>query len=135
MIQRFEVATFFDCTKTGVQNHRRSKNLSNEDWHFRRNQQRNFETIIQCIGLRCQPMNISVPVTLGNNEGQLYWTFSFESDKQDIFLSDDDPVGILKQDCNHVPMIVGLGESERELFFTPYLITLGNTPNTYFQQV
>ena len=135
MIQRFEVATFFDCTSTGVQNHRKKHGLSDEDWHYQRNQQRNFETLIQCISLRCQPMNISGPYTFSNNEGQLYWTFNFESDKQDIFLLDGDPVGILKQDCNHVPMIVGLGESERELFFTPYLITLGKTPNTYFQQV
>ena len=80
-------------------------------------------------------MNISGPYIHSNNEGQLYWTLSFESDKQDIFLSNDDPVGVLKQDCNHVPMIVGLGESERELFFTPYMITLGATPNTFFQSV
>lgn len=135
MIQRFEVATFFDCTETGVQNHRRSSDMPNDEWQYKRNQQRNFETLIQCISLRCQPMNIKGPYVFGNDDGQLYWTFSFETDKQDIFLLDRDPVGILKQDCNQVPMIVGLGESERELFFTPYLLTLGNSPNTHFQQM
>ena len=135
MNQRFEVATFFDCTATGVQNHRKKYGINDENWHYQRNQQRNFETILQCIGMRCQPMNISGPTVLQNSEGQLFWSFTFESDKQDIFLLNGDPVGILKQDCNHVPMIVGLGESERELFFTPYMITLSTTPNTFFQQV
>jgi hypothetical protein len=135
MNQRFEVATFFDCTATGVQNHKRSKNLSDQEWYFQRNQQRNFETILQCISLRCQPLNINGPYVLSNNESQLYWTFTFESDKQDIFLLHNDPVGLLKQDCHQVPMIVGLSESERELFFTPYLITQGSTPNTFFQQL
>lgn len=134
MIQRFEVATLFDCTETGMQNHRKNHELSNEEWQFKRNQQRNFDTLIQCISMRCQPMNIYGPVTFTNDE-QTYWTFSFESDKQDIFLLDDDPVGILKQDCHNVPMIIGLTESEKELFFTPYLITLGDKPNTYFQRV
>lgn len=135
MTQRYEVVTFFDCTETGVHNHRRSVNLSHENWHYKRNQQRNFETLIQCISLRCQPMNIKGPHTFSNDDGQLYWNFSFETDKQDIFLLDNDPVGILKQDCNQVPMIVGLNESEKELFFTPYIITLGNSPNTHFQQL
>ena len=134
MIQRFEVVTLFDCTNTGVQNHRRG-DLPEDEWKFKRNQQRNFETLIQCISMRCQPMNINGPYTSTNDEGQLFWTFSFESDKQDIFLLDEDPVGILKQDCNHVPMIIGLNESEKELFFTPYLVTLGKTANTIFQQV
>ena len=134
-MQSFEVLTFFDCTATGVQNHRRSKNLSDEDWHYKRNQQRNFETIIQCLSLRCQPMNINGPYVFSNNDGQLYWKLKFETDKQDIFLKDNNPVGILELDCNHVPMIVGLDESERELFFTPYMITKGSSQNTFFQQM
>ena len=134
-MQSFEVTTFFDCTATGVQNHRRSENLSNEDWNYKRNQQRNFETIIQCLSLRCQPMNINGPYVFKNNDGQLYWKLKFETDKQDIFLKDNNPVGILELDCNHVPMIVGLDESERELFFTPYLITQGAAPNIFFQRL
>ena len=134
MMQRFDVATFFDCTETGVHSHRRSVNMAYDDWHFKRNQQRNFETIIQCISLRCQPMNITGPFVFSNNDGQLYWNFKFETDKQDIFLKENNPVGILELDCNHVPMIVGLGESEKELFFTPYMITIGTSQNTFFRQ-
>lgn len=135
MIQRYEILTFFDCTTTGVQNHRRSSAISHEEWHLKRNQQRNYETIIQCISLRCQPLNINGAHISSNADNQLYWTIQFETDKEDIFLINGDPVGILKQDCEHVPMIVGLEESERELFFTPYMITQGSSVNTFFQQM
>lgn len=135
MIQRYEVSTLFDCTATGIQNHRRNTGMSNEEWHFKRNQQRNFETIIQCISLRCQPMNIKGPYVFSNDNAQLYWQFSFETDKEDIFRKDNNPVELLEVDCNLVPMIIGLGESEKELFFTPYMITQGKTANTIFAQV
>ena len=134
-MQRFEVMTFFDCTETGVVNHKKPSDMMPEDWHFRRNQQRNWETLLQCISLRCQPLNIQGPYVFTNNEGQLYWVFSFETDKPDIFNLKGDRTGILKQDCDRVPMIVGLTESERELFFTPYMITTGSSRNTYFEQV
>jgi len=135
MVHRYQVVTFFDCTKTGIQNHRRSASLTVSDWQYLRNQQRNYETIIQCLSLRCQPLNIAGPYIYTNNDNQLYWSIQFETDKEDIFRLKDDPIGVLKQDCQHVPMIVGLGESERELFFTPYMITHGSSTNTFFQQV
>jgi hypothetical protein len=134
-MQRYEVSTLFDCTATGIQNHRKLHNMDSEEWHFKRNQQRNFETILQCISLRCQPMNINGPYNFSNNEGQLYWQFSFETDKQDIFRKENNPVGLLEEDCYLVPMITGLNESEKELFFTPYMITQGKTANTIFTQV
>ena len=134
MIQRFEVKTFFDCTATGVQNHRRQNDMPHDEWRFRRNQQRNFETILQCISLRCQPLNISDPFVFSESDGKLCWNFSFETEKQDIFLLENDPVGILKNDCNQVPMIVGLEETVKDLFFTPYMITLGKHVNTVFVQ-
>ena len=132
MLQRFEVHTFFDCTATGVTNNRGRNDRDSDTWHYQRNQQRNWETVLQCISLRCQPLNIQGPYMFTNRENQIFWSFLFETDRADIFLKDDDPVAVLKEDCDGVPMIVGLGESERELFFTPYMITKGNTPNTYF---
>jgi len=135
MIQRYEVKTLFDCTATGVQNHRRASGMEHDEWHFKRNQQRNFETIVQCISLRCQPLNISGPYKYSNDNGQLYWQFGFETDKEDIFRKGINPVELLEEDCNHVPMIIGLSESEKDLFFTPYMITQGKTANTIFAQV
>ena len=135
MIQRIQVSTIFDCTVTNVKNYRRG-NLSDEEWNFQRNQQRNYETLIQCLSLRCQPLNINGPYVFSSEDnGDLYWTLTFETDKTDIFRQGDDSLALVKQDCNHVPMIVGLTESNKELFFTPYLITVGKSTNTFFSLV
>lgn len=130
-MQKISVATMFDCTNSGVRSYRRG-DLNDEDWNFKRNQQRNWETVLQCVSLRCQPLNISGPYCFSNENDQLYWTFNFEIDRQDIFLQDNDPLGALKADCHGVPMLVGLNESIKELFLTPYLITTGDQPNTVF---
>ena len=116
MFQRFELSTLFDCTNTGVKSYRKSVDVDQETHQYQRNQQRNFETIIQCLSLRCQPMNITGPYVFSNNESQLYWQIGFEIDKSDIFRKDDNPVGILNEDFSGVPMIIGLGENVKELF-------------------
>ena len=126
-----EVYTLFDCTNTGVLN--RQRNINDDNHALRRDQQRNFETILQCIGMRCQPLNINGPYQLINTEGQKYWTFTFDFDQPDIFLKNNNPVGMLIEDCNQVPMIIGLTESEKELFFTPYMLTIGKSANTLFR--
>lgn len=130
-MQKIKVSTVFDCTKTGVRTYR--IHSDNDDVIFKRNQQRNWETLIQCLSLRCQPLNISGPYNFSTNEGNLFWQFTFETDRDEIFADGNDSLGFLKQDCNGVPMIIGLTETERELFLTPYLITSGDNPNTIFE--
>ena len=131
-MQKIEVATFFDCTNTGVVGHRRNIELNGDEYQFQRNQQRNWETLLQCISLRCQPLNISKVYSNIHESGKMYWKFGFETDREDIFSSGNDSLGLLKKDCQGVPMIVGLEESEKELFLTPYLITGGDACNIFF---
>lgn len=135
MTQIIEVKTFFDCTPTGVVSHRRNHSITEEQWHFQRNQQRNWETLLQCISLRCQALNLQEPQWVEGTYEQAtvkVWYFSFETDRDEIFADGNDPVGLLKADCHGVPMLVGLAESERELFLTPYLITSGDGCNIFF---
>lgn len=134
-MQRVELSTLFDLTQTNVKGHRRNADLDDETYNYKRNQQRNYETVLQCIGLRCQPLNIKGPWVFSNNEGELYWQMSFETDREQIFAKGTDPLGILKQDFNGVPMIVGLDETYKDLFFTPYMITEGKSANTIFTQI
>ena len=65
--------TLFDCTHTGVTGHFRPQQLpyttksgikleTPEHWNLARNQQRNWESILQIVSLRTQPMNIVYPV-------------------------------------------------------------------------
>ena len=69
---KIKCKTLFDITFTGVTGRfsvsaipfkdrtgREIKNIDN--WNFARNQQRNYETLLQLLSLRTQPMNISNP--------------------------------------------------------------------------
>jgi hypothetical protein len=69
-------------------------------WLRSRNQQRNWETLMQLISLYTQPLRVS-PVRLQQRQ----WQFDFDTDQEDIFRLNGDPVGRLKQSCNGVPVI------------------------------
>jgi hypothetical protein len=81
---KFICKTFFDITATGVTGHYKSSrvpfndlsNVTIEDersWNYARNQQRNWETITQLIGLRTQISQIENPTKVKN----LWNYFSF----------------------------------------------------------
>ncbi len=105
------VLTDFDCRPTGVTGHFRTNILpfvdradqpitDFESWNSSRNQQRNWETILQLIGLYTQPQRIS---DIRMEKGR--WEFDFETEFDDVFRLNDDPVGLLKQACRGVPII------------------------------
>jgi hypothetical protein len=105
------VLTDFDCRSTGVTGHFRTNVLPFVDridqpitdvdsWNSSRNQQRNWETILQLIGLYTQPQSIS-DIRMKNGR----WEFEFETEFDDVFRLNDDPVGLLKQACRGVPII------------------------------
>lgn len=105
------VLTDFDCRPTGVTGHFRAQVLPFVDragqvitdfvsWTSSRNQQRNWETILQLIGLYSQPQHIS---DLRMHKGR--WLFEFQTEFADVFTLHDDPVGLLKQACRGVPII------------------------------
>ena len=115
---KIRCTTSFDITATGVTGHckpsrlpfqdRSGQMITNEqEWNHARNQQRNWETIMQLISLRTQINNIIIPEL---HEGQ--WTFEFEVESDTIFLRDIDPIGILKDDCQGVPMLVATANTE-----------------------
>lgn len=105
------VLTDFDCRPTGVTGHFRTNVLPFVDrldqpitdvdsWNSSRNQQRNWETILQLIGLYTQPQSIS-DIRMQNGR----WEFEFETEFDDVFRLNEDPVGLLKQACRGVPII------------------------------
>lgn len=105
------VLTDFDCRPTGVTGHfrtnvlpfvdRAEQSITNFDsWNSSRNQQRNWETILQLIGLYTQPQSIS-DIRMKNGR----WEFEFETEFDDVFRLNEDPVGLLKQACRGVPII------------------------------
>ena len=116
---RITVATQFDCTSTGVTGHFRQAQLpmtdragqavtNEQEWNRSRNQQRNFETLLQLIGLYTQPLELS-DSKYNANIG--LWTFEFEVEFEGIFATESDSLGLLMLQAHGVPMITGLLES------------------------
>ena len=152
-LQFITLYTLFDISKTGVlkvytpdipaflddsDQLVRNKN----EWDRSRNQQRNWETIMQLISLRAQPIMLESPVKVASQNihqlgmsqqwpaEQTIWVTSFATERAEVYATPDDPVGLLKIESNLVPMIVGLKETVQ--FETNCLITSGEHKNTIF---
>lgn len=119
--------TLFDITNTGVLNRARpTEEQDYEEWSIKRNQQSNFDTVLQVISLRSQPEVITTPVKifLGSKNEELFqkffgflylpmldnteipcWTFTFEVQHSSVFEDGINELGALYNDCDGVPMI------------------------------
>ena len=150
---RFVCQTLFDITATGITGHFKSTRIPHHDragqpiadqsdWNRSRNQQRNWETVLQCLGLRTQPMNILGPKMMEmfideHTFGEMYyghqrvwcWTFNIES--EGIWKEGTDPLALLHKDFNEVPVIQGLDETAR--FILPIFYTNGAIKNVFFK--
>ena len=102
---------------------------SETDWHHSRNQQRNWETLIQVISLRTQPLEITRPVKVDNA-----WEFEFTADNPGVFsvVDNPDPVAGLRQDFEGIPMLVNLNETSG---LVSSLITQGSDQNIWLDAV
>ena len=132
--------TLFDCTYTGVTGHFRAQQLpyttkgglildTVEDWNRARNQQRNWESLLQIMSLRTQPMNVVLPVK--HKDG---WHFEFEVEAEGV-LSGGHNTGDLDglvADCDGVPMVTGLDESG---IVTATLHAQGQDQNIWFSAI
>lgn len=142
--------TLFDITATGILNHARVSQLplidhqghvieTQQQLTLARNQQRNWETVTQLIGLRTQ-ITITQPpcvledasvATLGlNRRAQRVWTWEFTTETLEIYDHLGQPLAALLQDCDGVPLITGLAEGVENL--EPVIRTLGSKVNTRF---
>jgi hypothetical protein len=132
--------TLFDCTYTGVTGNFRPGQIPFRDragqaieeiadWNKSRNQQRNWETILQLISLNTQPQDIVLPQC---NNGT--WQFEFRVESADVFAANNstDPLAGLKQNCTGVPMIVNLNETST---IEPVLSASGSQQNIWFETI
>lgn len=126
--------TLVDITNTGVTRDR-------DNNYLQRNQERNWETVLQCVSLRAQPMNIvtkSEEIDLDHMEfGEMYtgkhrvWSFAFVVEHAGVFTKNADPLGLLDDSFDQVPIITGLEETAR--FMLPIFWTGGAIKNIYFK--
>lgn len=111
-------------------------------WKKSRNQQRNWETVIQIIGLRAQPIYLENSVILTNQDLSQYafgtshvgtgtvWTLTFGVEAANVYDSNNIPLQSLVDDFDGVPIITGLNESFS--FQKSVFLTKNGMKNVYF---
>ena len=132
--------TLFDCSYTGVTGHFRVAEVPFTDrvgqritdqleWNRSRNQQRNWETLIQIISLRTQPQDMTIPT---NRDG--VWEFEFKSESEGVFeiFGNSDPLAGLKADFEGVPMMLHLNEQPD---LAPTISISGEDQNIWFETI
>jgi hypothetical protein len=136
-IKLFQGFSLVDITATGV-------TRSNMPDNIQRNQQRNWETVMQCMGLRTQPQNIQIPTitfeAMKKYEfGDFYcgeqkiWNWYWTVEREDIYDLKDKQLGGLQLDFEQVPIITGLQETAK--FMLPIFYPYGTIKNIYFKQI
>jgi hypothetical protein len=137
---RYVCQTLFDITATGVTGHFKATRIpfmdqagqqirDQESWNRSRNQQRNWETLTQILGLRTQLFDITLPI---RDQSGTTWMFEFETETAGAFGPDSDPTQILRTDADGVPMILDL-DNRRDLL--PILQTQGANQNIWFAPI
>lgn len=132
----FQGFTLVDITATGV-----TRGSDSQE----RNQQRNWETVLQCMSLRTQPQNIQLPSTALFSDisiaefGDFYsgpqqvWTWSWTVEGEGVYDLNNKPLGGLQADFEQVPVVTYLTETAR--FMLPIFYPYGSIKNIYFKQV
>jgi hypothetical protein len=106
---RYQLITLVDITRT-------NPSRSETDQHMLK-QQANFNTLLQSIGLRSNVTWITDPKEQVGRlpaplEGKAtHWVWTFDIEREDTFLKDGDPVGLLLEDLHGVPVIDGLNNT------------------------
>lgn len=102
-----------------------------------RDQQRNWESVVQLLGLRAQPHILKRPAKWENESlkyfefGEFYeghhtvWAFQFTGDREDAYIFEQ-----LNEDFDQIPITLGLDETAR--FMLPLFHTQGLLKNIYF---
>jgi hypothetical protein len=114
---KIQIRTTIDITNTGV---RRPDLGSTKQF----DQYRNYTTFLQVFGIRSIFSIVQEPK---QEKGE--WTMVIETDREDVYLANGDPIALIKQDFDKVPIITGLDEIKpvkRDL-----IETTGKNANTF----
>jgi hypothetical protein len=131
---KVQVDTKFDITATGTTGHFKSTRIPYQDsadqeitdiisWNRSRNQQRNYETLLQILGLRTQILEVTAPRCLDGK-----WQFEFCVEAAGVF-GEDENFSVLYNDADGVPMLRDL---DNDADVEAVVITLGPKQNLWF---
>lgn len=136
-LYRYAGYTLVDITNTGVIKY-------SEENNSLRNQQCNWESVIQILSLRTQIMSASQSKILSSDVsdfkfGESYsgthniWYFEFIVEYADVYGSFNDPFKVLINDFSKVPVNIGLNETVS--FPIPMFYTKDLYKNIYFDNL
>jgi hypothetical protein len=99
---RYQIITVVDITRTNP--------AREETDRVKLGQQANFNSLIQAIGMRSNVTwiqdpelhNGRLPIGLGK---AAHWIWQFDAEREDVFLNQDDPVALLVDDLDGVPVV------------------------------
>ena len=137
---KFACQTRFDITVTGITGHFKSTRMPFQDragqsihdtasWNRSRNQQRNWETLTQILGLRTQLFALTTPI---QDQTGTRWMFEFETETDGVYGPEEDPTRVLREDANGVPM---LRELNNDPDIESVLVTEGPKQNIWFAPI
>ena len=130
----YKLYTLVDITHTGQHRQEPGKELQ-----FSKEQ--NFNTLIQTLGIRSNiwyntgPLITEIKgrlVGFDTNEIIRVWRFDWATERDHLYLKDDDPVGYLKDDFQAVPYIDNLHEILNQKYAV--FITEGSGCNIVFHK-
>ena len=131
---RYELYTTVDITNTGQ--YRPEPGKEELRW-----KEQNFQTILQVLGIRANVI-FNTPPKLMEIAGNILgfktskiinvWYFEFETERDNLYEVNDDPVGYLKDNFAAVPYIAGLDESMEQSH--DVFVTGGQSTNIVFFQ-
>jgi hypothetical protein len=130
-MERYQITTMVDITRT--------RPTRSDTDHLRQSQQANFNSLTQAINLRAMIIDDIDPV---RETGRLpdpwtgkaaHWIYEFTVEREDVFWDDGDPVSLLKQDLDGVPIIPQLNNTAD--FTVPVFKTTGDKINTIIQKL
>lgn len=100
---RYKIVTLIDIT--------RSHPARDEIDPVKLGQQANFNSLIQAIGLRSNvewnrdPKKYTGTLPDDIDGKAVHWIWEFDCEREDVFLKDNDPCGLLKEDLHGVPVV------------------------------
>ena len=121
MTQTVTINTTVDMTPTGVR-----RKSDDPDWLLKRNQQRNYDTLMQVLGLRCQPLDVEIQVMqeLLELNFEKVWIIKFKVERDDVLGKEGE---LFLDDVEGVPIVPALTETTPS--FPPQFITRGPLKN------
>lgn len=107
-MERFRITTLVDITRTQV--------FKEHIDPLKKKQQDNYNTLHQTLEMRAIIFSEKDPerkIIKWNGKDELTWVWEFWTERDDIFLKDNDPAYLIRTDLEYVPFINNCEETAK----------------------